>query len=135
MKYIVYKTTNLINNYIYIGVHKTQDPNIFDSYIGCGVYINKPYTYEKAKTKFQQAVKEFGTSNFRRETLAIFDTDVEAYELEEKLVNENFLARPDVYNMVLGGKINTTEGITVFQYDKMVNILRTIILMKMLEKL
>ena len=68
MKYIVYKTTNLINNYIYIGVHKTQDPNIFDSYIGCGVYINKPYTYEKAKTKFQQAVKEFGTSNFRRET-------------------------------------------------------------------
>ena len=118
MKYIVYKTTNLINNYIYIGVHKTQDPNIFDSYIGCGVYINKPYTYEKAKTKFQQAVKEFGTSNFRRETLAIFDTDVEAYELEEKLVNENFLARPDVYNMVLGGKINTTEGITVFQYDK-----------------
>ena len=48
MKYIVYKTTNLINNYIYIGVHKTQDPNIFDSYIGCGVYINKPYTYEKA---------------------------------------------------------------------------------------
>ena len=113
MKYIVYKTTNLINNYIYIGVHKTQDPNIFDSYIGCGVYINKPYTYEKAKTKFQQAVKEFGTSNFRRETLAIFDTDVEAYELEEKLINKNFIARPNVYNMVLGKKKNTTEGITV----------------------
>jgi hypothetical protein len=52
MKYIVYKTTNLINNYIYIGVHGTEDPNIFDGYIGCGVNIHQPHSYEKAKTKF-----------------------------------------------------------------------------------
>ena len=117
MKYIVYKTTNLINNYIYIGVHKTSTPNSFDYYLGNGVYINVPTTYEKSKTKFQQAVKEFGVSNFRRETLAIFDTAEEAYELEGKLVNENFLARDDVYNMILGGIINCAEGIKVFKYD------------------
>lgn len=32
MKYIVYKTTNLINNKIYIGIHGIKDPNIFDGY-------------------------------------------------------------------------------------------------------
>ena len=117
MKYIVYKTTNIVNNYIYIGVHKTEDPNIFDYYIGNGVYINSPKTYEKSKTKFQQAVKEFGVKNFKREILAIFDTAEEAYELEGQLVNENFLMRNDVYNMILGGVINCSEGITVYQYD------------------
>lgn len=125
MKYIVYKTTNIINSYIYIGVHKTEDPNTFDYYIGNGVDIRIPSTYEKAKTKFQQAVKEYGVKNFKRETLSIFDTPEEAYELEEKLVNENFLARNDVYNMILGGKINITDGITVFQYDSNGNFIKS----------
>ena len=49
LKYIVYLTTNKINNKIYIGVHKT-DPTQFDGYIGCGAYINKPNTYNKGKT-------------------------------------------------------------------------------------
>lgn len=117
MKYIVYKTTNKVNNYIYIGVHKTANPDIFDGYIGCGVNIKIPYTYEHSKTKFQQAVKEFGFSNFYRETLATFDTPEQAYELEGILVNEDFLARGDVYNMVLGGIINKVNGVKVFQYN------------------
>ena len=45
MKYIVYLTTNLKSLYkntpkIYIGVHKTEDPEIFDGYIGCGCWVN-----------------------------------------------------------------------------------------------
>ena len=55
MKYIVYLTTNLksqINgiNRIYVGVHKTEDPSIFDGYLGCGCYINQPSTYIYQKT-------------------------------------------------------------------------------------
>ena len=41
MKYIVYQTTNLINNKIYIGVHKTVNPDIFDGYIGNGGICNE----------------------------------------------------------------------------------------------
>ena len=117
MKYILYKTTNLINGYIYIGVHKTDDDITWDNYYGCGVYGNKPYTYQKSKTAFQKAVTEFGIKNFRRETLAIFDTAEEAYTAEGLIVNENFLARNDVYNMILGGKINNTSGKPVYKYS------------------
>lgn len=124
MKYIVYKTTNKINGFIYIGCHKTATPQSFDYYIGNGVYINRPDTYEKAKTKFQQAVKEFGTKNFIRETLATFDLAIEASNLEAEIVNEDFLARNDVYNMVLGGYSDNLSGIKVFQYDEKGNFLK-----------
>lgn len=118
MKYIVYKTTNLINNYIYIGVHHTQTPYQFDMYLGNGIYINKPDSYKKSKTAMQKAVSEFGVQNFRRETLAVFNTAEEAYDLEGQLVNEEFLSRSDVYNMILGGRINNSEGIKCYKYDK-----------------
>lgn len=101
--YIVYCTTNLVNNYIYIGVHKTLDPFKFDGYIGCGVYVTQPASYQYPKTRFQHAVKEFGPKNFRREVLSIFKTAEEAYAEEAILVDEKFLKRPDVYNMILGG--------------------------------
>ena len=117
MKYIVYKTTNQVNGYIYIGVHQTQNPEIFDGYLGCGVYTNKSNTYNKAKTCFQQAVKEFGPKAFKRETLASFDIAEEAYLLEALLVNEEFLKRTDVYNMILGGIINQTSGKQVYMYS------------------
>ena len=39
MYYTVYKTTNLVNNKIYIGVHTTEDIN--DDYLGSGSAIIK----------------------------------------------------------------------------------------------
>lgn len=32
---------------MYIGVHSTEDPTLFDGYIGCGVNIFAPSTYKK----------------------------------------------------------------------------------------
>ena len=118
-KYIVYKTINLVNNKIYIGLHKTKDPEIFDGYIGNGVYNTQPYTYEHAKTAFQYAVKKYGPKNFRRYTIAVFDTVEEASDLEEQLVNKKFLERSDVYNMVLGGLGGyfVFNRLKVYQYD------------------
>lgn len=125
-KYIVYETTNLINNKIYIGLHKTKNPEVFDGYIGCGIYITQPYTYINPKFKFQYAVKKYGPKNFRRKTLAVFNTIEEASNLEEELVNEKFLARNDVYNMVLGGLGGyfISNRIKVFQYDEYGNYLK-----------
>ena len=117
MKYIVYQTTNLINDYIYIGVHKTENPDIFDGYIGNGVYVNQPSTYKYSKTSFQIAVNQFGVKNFRRSTIGCFDSEEEACALEGLIVNEEFLSRPDVYNMVLGGEINECRTSKCYQYS------------------
>ena len=90
MKYILYQTTNLVNNCIYIGVHKTETPERFDGYLGNGIYINKPNTYEKSKTLLQQAVKEFGVKNFKRSTIGIFNTYLEAWKAECLIINDLF---------------------------------------------
>ena len=122
-KYIVYKTTNKINNKIYIGVHKTKDSTKFDGYIGCGIYINQPHTYKNPKTKFQWAVFKYGAENFSRETIKVFNTSEEAYLLESQLVNKEYLKREDIYNMVLGGESGCLQSqkLKVFQYDHLGN--------------
>ena len=117
--WIVYMTTNLVNNFIYIGVHKTLTPYKFDNYLGCGVYCNKYKTYKHPKTKFQYAVKEFGPNNFYRKTIAVFENDKSAYLLEGRLVNDAFLARNDVYNMIRGGIIGPDgKPIQCYCYDR-----------------
>lgn len=116
MKYIVYCTTNIVNKFIYVGLHKTENPNIFDGYIGNGINIHEPSDLQHPKTKFQYAVKQYGVKNFIRNTIAIFDTLEEAAMLESEIVNDTFLQRPDVYNMVLGGLVFT--DVPVYQYSK-----------------
>lgn len=118
IKYIVYCTTCTINNKIYIGVHKTN-PKIFDGYIGNSVYVNRPSTYSNPKERFQYAVKKYGPKNFKRSIIAIFEDEESAFNLEEIIVNEQFLSRPDVYNVALGGKSGNYNitGTTVYQYS------------------
>ncbi len=128
MKYIVYQTTNLVNNKIYIGVHKTKDPEIFDGYLGCGVSLNEPSMYMNPRTPFQYAVKKYGVKNFKRVVLKVFDLEDDAYRLESELVNIDFIKRNDTYNIALGGNkgsyyfpINQfdREGNFIKQWDNM----------------
>lgn len=124
MKYIVYQTTNLINNKIYIGQHKTKDPNVFDQYLGCGIKINMPSSYENPSSPLQYAVKKYGVKNFKRTTLAIFDTLEEALKLEAELVTYEFLKRPDTYNAQLGGKTGY-KYLPINQFDLKGNFIKT----------
>lgn len=118
MKYIVYCTTNIVNKKIYIGQHLTENPNKYDHYLGCGVYDNKPSTYNKPKTAFQYAVQKYGPSNFKRVTIKVYDNVEDALALEAELVTKEFLQRKDVYNEVLGGNAgDTTVAIKCYQYD------------------
>lgn len=123
-KWIVYLTTNLVNKKIYVGVHKTLTPDVFDGYIGCGINIHQPYTYKHPKTYFQYAVKKYGTDKFIRQTIQIFDDAESAYDLEYYIVNEEFLKRTDVYNMILGGEYMIPPKVKVFQYDCLGNFIK-----------
>lgn len=118
-KYIVYQTTNKINNKIYIGVHGTMTPDQFDGYIGCGVDIFRPATYLHPNTPFKYAVKKYGTSAFIRTTIQIFDSEDDAYKLEAELVNEQFIKREDTYNLILGGRSTeyANPKVKVYMYD------------------
>ncbi len=129
MKYIVYQTINLVNNKIYIGQHRTQNPDVFDGYIGCGVKLSNPYFINNPKTPFQYALKKYGVSNFKRTTISVFDTLEEALKLERELVNEDFIKRKDTYNVSLGGNtgnyffpINQFDhtGKLIYKWDNMV---------------
>lgn len=117
MKYIVYCTTNIINNKIYIGVHGTENPDIFDGYLGNGVYSNKPSTYMNPKYAFHYAVKKYGPKQFKRSILYIYDTLEEALIKESELVTRDFINLDTNYNMIPGGG-EFRSGDPIYQFDR-----------------
>jgi group I intron endonuclease len=90
LQFILYRTTNIINNEIYIGVHETK--NINDGYLGSGL-------------KLKRAIRKYGKDNFKREILELFPSREEMYAAEKAIVTEEFIKRPDVYNMTVGGNM------------------------------
>lgn len=128
MKYIVYLTKNtkskINGNYrIYIGVHKTENPEIFDGYIGCGVKIQQPSSYMYPKTPFQYAVKKYGTSAFERTTLFIFDKEEDAYAKEHELVTQDFINLDYTYNVAIGGEYEERYK-ALYQFDLNGNLIK-----------
>lgn len=109
---IVYKTTNLVNLKIYIGVHRTN-VEIFDYYYGCGCY--KKDLKKSIKTGFPAALRKYGVQNFKRETLFEYPDTEEgrkaAFKKEGEIVDENFIKRKDTYNLVLGGEFTLYESL------------------------
>lgn len=116
-KYIVYLTINTKNNKIYVGVHKCNNTDKFDGYIGCGVNINDSHSYKKSKTPFQHAVNKHGINAFKRITLREFDTLEEAIKLETIIVNKDFIERRDTYNVALGGGVPPDPSKITYQYE------------------
>lgn len=86
--YLIYKITNKINGMIYIGKHKTKNKD--DGYMGSGLRINR-------------AIKKYGISNFDKTILFECSSEEEMNKIEAEIVNEDFIARDDVYNIKLGG--------------------------------
>lgn len=116
-KYIVYKTTNLINGKIYIGVHRTNIDED-DPYIGNGI-IND--TTREDRKGIHVAVRKYGYKNFKRETLFEYE-DSEAgkrlaYAKEAELVTREFVNNPNTYNLCTGGKVpSSVHERAVVQY-------------------
>ncbi len=85
----MYKSTNVINENYYIGIHSTN--KVEDSYIGSG-------------TRFRNEVRKYGKSNFKREILQFFPTREEAL-LEEYQTVSKVLSDPKCLNLCEGGKV------------------------------
>ena len=88
MFYTVYKITNQIDGKIYIGSHMTDQ--LDDNYMGSGKYLIR-------------AQKKYGIENFKKEILFVFETADEMYAKEAEIVNEDFLATENTYNLKIGG--------------------------------
>jgi hypothetical protein len=88
MFYLIYKITNNLNNKIYVGSHKTKNKD--DGYMGSGKYLN-------------YAINKYGVENFTKEILFIFDNATEMYDKEAEIVNDDFLAEENTYNLKRGG--------------------------------
>jgi group I intron endonuclease len=85
---IIYKTTNLINNKIYIGKDKRNDPK----YLGSGV-------------KIILAIKKYGKKNFNKEILEYCNSEEELNEKEMLWIQKfNSTDRNLGYNITVGGE-------------------------------
>jgi len=90
--YIIYETTNLLNNKKYRGLHKCK--SLDDCYLGSG-------------KRFISALKKYGKENFKREILEFCHDKNHMIEREKFWVDENWVKRQDTYNMIQGGSIGS----------------------------
>lgn len=123
MKYIVYQTVNKENGKLYIGVHKTKNPDIFDGYIGNGIYVG--YSLENPKTVYQHALKKYGYNSFIRTTLKTFDNEEDAYDYEAKLVTLEFIKQDNNYNIKTGGIHGNWNFKNVYQFNYEGTLIKT----------
>ena len=89
MKYLIYKTTNVINGKYYVGAHKTS--NIKDGYKGSGTIL-------------KQAFKEHGRKNFICEILEECVSEEHMYKRESALVTKELVEDRNTYNIATGGR-------------------------------
>lgn len=99
--HLIYKTTNLLNGKIYVGLHSTN--NLNDRYLGSGWIL-------------KSAIKKYGRENFKKEVLLVLSDREEAGEVEALLVDKEFIARPDTYNLQEGGMGVENQWVRITQH-------------------
>lgn len=86
--HFIYKTTNLLTDKYYVGMHSTS--NLKDGYLGSG-------------KRLRYSIRKYGVENFKLEILEWFDTREELVDREAQLVNEDLLKDEMCLNLKPGG--------------------------------
>ena len=87
--HFIYKTTNILNNKFYIGIHSTN--SLDDGYLGSG-------------DRLKSSIRHHGRNNHRREIIEFF-CDRDSLVLREiQMIDENTLKDPLCLNLVEGGE-------------------------------
>ena len=89
MYYIIYETTNLINNKKYRGAHISDD--LEDGYLGSGKLLKK-------------AIKKYGIENFKRTILEFCDSLEILFIRESYFVDKDWVSDINTYNLKIGGE-------------------------------
>ncbi len=92
--HIIYKTTNILNNKFYIGMHSTN--NIDDDYIGSG-------------RRLYNSIKAHGRVNHKTEILHYCKTREELCSKEKEIVNEDLIKDSLCLNLMTGGHGGATH--------------------------
>ena len=90
MYHYVYRITNLLNDKIYVGKHKSTKHPLENGYYGSGKQISA-------------AIKKYGIENFKKEVIYYCSSMEEMSNKEAEIVTEDFVKRTDTYNMHKGG--------------------------------
>jgi len=93
--HFIYKTTNIINNKYYIGMHSTN--NLEDGYVGSG-------------KRLWYSINKYGKDNFKVEIIEFLDNMKLLKEKEREYVNENLLKDKKCMNIKLGGEGGFTSN-------------------------
>ncbi len=87
--FFIYKTTNLLNEKYYIGMHTTS--NLKDGYLGSG-------------TRLRKAIRKYGKHNFKCEILEFLSCKEELINKEKEIVTAELISDNLCTNLKLGGK-------------------------------
>lgn len=86
--HFIYKTTNLLNDKYYVGMHSTN--NLKDDYLGSGL-------------RLRRSIRKYGIENFKLEILEFLSDRVSLVEREKQLVNQSLLKDEMCMNLKPGG--------------------------------
>jgi len=100
MIHYVYITTNILTGQQYVGDRSCKNISN-DSYLGSGTYL-------------KNSIKKYGKEKFIKKVIDTFNTRQEAYEAQEKYINEYNTLYPNGYNLNKRGGSNINEFIGMY---------------------
>ena len=100
MFHYIYRITNTMNGMYYVGMRSCRCEISEDHYFGSGKYI-------------KNAIKKYGRHAFTKEIVAVVESRELLALLESEIVDEEFVARMETYNMATGGVGGKTYAGTI----------------------